>query len=88
MTAQVFLKLSSKLAAEQGLVDGLDGTMDFGHGVSSYAVYPGDATLDHADKPRLSRSARRALSSKKTLRNGSREKYKKNSNDSSASGTM
>jgi hypothetical protein len=79
MTAQVFLKLSSKLAAEQGVVDGIDGTVDSGLGASSNAVDSDDAILHHA---------RRASSAQKKLRGGSREKSKKTSYVSSTSSTM
>lgn len=88
MTAQVFIKLSSKLAAEQGVVDGLDGSMDFGYGASSNAVDPEDALSHAVDKPYLSRSTSRASSAQKKLRSGSREKSKKKTGSSSTSSIM
>lgn len=87
MTAQVFLKLSSKLATEQG-VDSLDGAVDSGHGTSSNATHSEDAIAYHSHKHTLSSSATRALSAEEKLRNGSRERSKKKSSGSTTSSTM
>ena len=88
MTAQVFIKLSSKLAAEKGVIDGLDGTMYPGHGTPSNVIDPEDALLHDANKPYLSRSTSRASWTQKKLRSGSREKSKKRSNGRSTSCSM
>jgi hypothetical protein len=88
MTAQVFIKLSSKLAVEKGVIDDLDGTMDSVHGTSSNAIDPKDALLHDADKPCLSRSTRRTSWAQEKLQSGSREESKKRSNGRSTSSTM
>jgi hypothetical protein len=88
MTAQVFLKLSSKLAAEQGVVDGLDGTVDFEHDTSSNVINSEVAVSHHSHKHTLSSSATRALPAEETMQNDSREKSKKKSSGSSVSSTM
>jgi hypothetical protein len=85
MTAQVFIKLSSKLAAEQGVVDSLDGAMDLEHDTSSNATHSEATNLNNSDKPRLSRSARRALSAEKKLQNSSMDKFMKSNRTSSSS---
>jgi hypothetical protein len=79
MTAQVLIKLSSKLAAEQGLVGGFDGTMDSRPGASDTALGSEDAALNHSDKSRLSRGTRRASWAEKNLKSENTEKSKKRS---------
>jgi hypothetical protein len=88
MTAQVFLKLSSKLAAEQGVVGDLDGAADSGHGSSSNAIHSEDAVSYSSHKYTLSGSTARGLSFGKKLRNGSKERSKKKPSGSSTSSTM
>jgi len=88
MTAQVFLKLSSKLAAEQGMVDGLDGTVDSEYDTSSNVINSEDAVSNHSHIHTLSSSATRALSAEKTMRNDSGEKPKKKFSGNSISSTM
>lgn len=77
MTAQVFVKLSSKLAAEQGIVGGFDGTLD-----------SAPATPEEAIETRLSSGFQRAPSTEKKPRQESKHKSKKRSFGSSTGSTM
>jgi hypothetical protein len=88
MTAQVLIKLSSKLAAEQGIVGGFDGTMDSRPGASDIALGSEDAALNHSDKSHLSRVTRRASWADKKPQNDNTEKSKKRSFGNTTSSTV
>jgi len=77
MTAQVFIKLSSKLAAEQGVVGGFDGPLDSAPGTTEKAI-----------ETRLSSSTKNASSTEKKSRNGAKEKSKKRSFGGNTGSTM
>lgn len=88
MTAQVLIKLSSKLAAEQGMVGGFDGIMDSRPSASDTALGSEDSALNRSDKSRLSKGTRRASSAEKIPKSENTEKSKKRSFGSATSNTV
>ncbi len=85
MTAQVFIKLSSKLAAEQGVVGGLDGSLDSEKGTSYKAE---DTALQRSIRVSLVNGVRRGLLAQKKRRMEIREQSKKRSYGNSTASTV